>query len=191
VEGKMNEESRVGLLSSERQAQLRCFPSTFSMSWGSLKLYALAFAISFFTVVTSTMLTSYPGVHSALLVSGFSVSVLILLLGRMVHNEAKRDYEKAILEGKWQEGIFVFPTKDVVVRFNRPFVSVDQEFPAGSISLVQGNERNRIIYILWSDAQGHKLTFNVDCSRLNDPPAIIAAEMNRYLNIASQAPSEV
>jgi len=187
----MEIESSQGLLRDDRaNGQVRCFPSKFPVAWQALKLLVSAGTVLFFSIVLSATVASAPGRSSAVMVAGGSLTVFILIVARMVQNEAKRDYEKAVREGRWQEGVFVFQTGDVVVRFNRPLVNVEQEFPAGSVSLVQGHDLNNIVYILWSDALGHKLTFNVDCSRMVDRPSFIAAEMNRLLNLGIAADQE-
>ena len=101
----------------------------------------------------------------------------------MIHKEGKREYQKSVQDGTWQEGIFIFVTGEVVVRFNRPAFHVEQEFPAGSISVVKANENIKILYIFWTDASNHKMTFNVDCSRMIDNPDKIAFEMNKLLHL--------
>jgi hypothetical protein len=178
-----DEDSRSALLAADRQEQVRCFPATFTVDWNVLKLIVLAVVDIFFTIIIASTTSYRPAFSSAALVVGFSLATFTLIIGRMVYNESRRGYEKAVLEGKHQEGIFIFPTRDVVVRFNRPFFKVDQEFPAGSISLVQANEKDKIIYILWTNAANHKLTFNIDGARLVDGPNHVAKEMNRMLGL--------
>jgi len=101
----------------------------------------------------------------------------------------RRGYETAVFEGRIQEGLFVFPTKDVVVRFNSPTARLNMEFPAGSVSLAQGNDQVGILYILYTDEDYAKRTFNVDCSRLTDRPSYVARALNEVLGISRPAPT--
>jgi hypothetical protein len=181
--------NQSSLLAFDRQGQVKCFASTFTINWNTLKLLVFASMIFFFTIILTSSTSNHPGISSAIMVSGSSLTIFVILIAHMVYKEARREYDKSVAEGKWQEGVFVFSTGDVVVRFNRPTLNLDQEFPAGSISSVQGNEQNKIVYILWTDPLGHKMTFNVDCARLVDKPSFIAQEMTRLLALPSTSSS--
>ena len=80
--------------------------------------------------------------------------------------------------GAWLQGVFVFPSGDVVVRFNQLFKQVEREFPSDRITLAKGSDRDGILWILYSDLSGRKHTYNVDGKRLVDPPTLIAAAIN-------------
>jgi hypothetical protein len=141
----MDTDNRAALLTEARHGDVRCFPSRFTVTWGALKLVALAFIVLVFTIILTSTSSHRPSASSAVMVAGSSLTIFILIVANLVHKEARRDYEKAVADGKWQEGVFVFSTKDVVVRFSRPFFNVEQEFPADSISLIQGNDKDRVV----------------------------------------------
>ena len=174
-----------GELQRRTNLDVRCFPSNYPLTWGELKLLVLAGFIGFFTVAVSA-LSGRVSFTWAVLVFGLSLAGLIMFVAQMVRKDGKRQYDKAVSEGRWQEGIFVFVTGDVVVRFNRPGFNVDQEFPPGSISSIECGRENRVLHIFWTDALGTKQTFNIDSARLEEKPAFIAAEISRMLELGGE-----
>jgi len=103
---------------------------------------------------------------------------LLLLLLYVWNQQDLTSYKEKVDSGLWLEGVFVFSTGDVVVRFNEIFRKVEMEFDSGTISEAVARVPDNQLVICYTDLRGIKQEFKVDCSRLVDTPAVIAACIN-------------
>lgn len=158
---------------------VRIFPAKYHLT--TEVILPICVSLATFLVGFTVIVTNNPAGYGVVFLS---MSFLSGVFAWHTNRTYKRAHETAVFEGRIQEGLFVFPTKDVVVRFNSPTSRVNMEFPAGSISLAQGNDHVGILYLLYTDEDYAKRTFNVDCSRLTDRPSYIARSLNEVLEIS-------
>jgi hypothetical protein len=105
-----------------------------------------------------------------------------------VRKESLKVYADQVEDGSWQEGVFVFPTKDVVVRFNRPGYRVDREFAAGAITGVTASDFHGVLTIAFQpegySSQTVQNVMTIKASHLVEPPSHIASEMQSRLGLS-------
>lgn len=167
------------LLGSEERggvfAGVKLFPSSYANTWNEIRLFASAFALFALSV-----LLLFTGAFAwILIVCLFTSALVVFAIGKAVQKEAVLAYESSVKQSTWQEGIFVFPTKDVVVRFHRPGFHCDREFASGAITTVWASETRLEI------SARNELTCTVKATDLAQPTVQVAEEMRQLLGISS------
>lgn len=128
-----------------------------------------------------------------------AVSVAVLLSGVQYfwRRQARAAYELSLARGEWQEGVIVFPSGDVVVRFQHLFSTVDRTIEAAYLSRAEVERRFSLrrpcggaiylnIYYLGIDAKPQVLSIRGD--DLKDDCPTVADNINDAKARAAVAP---
>eukprot|EP00514_Thraustochytrium_sp_LLF1b_P001091 CAMPEP_0184508788 /NCGR_PEP_ID=MMETSP0198_2-20121128/942_1 /TAXON_ID=1112570 /ORGANISM="Thraustochytrium sp., Strain LLF1b" /LENGTH=199 /DNA_ID=CAMNT_0026898585 /DNA_START=80 /DNA_END=679 /DNA_ORIENTATION=- len=157
----------------------KVFPSQYH--WQRRVWVVVAIMCSYTVVMLMTMLLLSAGHRSG---TGTILSLLLLVnaglaaLGYRWHQQDFATYEDKIASGLWLEGVFVFSTGDVVVRFNEPFRNVEMEFDSTMVTSAEPRESENKLEIRYTGLDGSPKLYVVDCEELVDSPSAIASCIN-------------
>jgi hypothetical protein len=105
-------------------------------------------------------------------------ALLLLALAWVWNRQDRREYDSKVNMGLWTEGVFVFSTGDVVVRFTSPFRHVELEFEGHALGRAEGDDAKGVLTILYMDSQGRPKRYSVRGSQLVHRPSEVAACIN-------------
>mmetsp|Transcript_982 Transcript_982/g.2339 ORF Transcript_982/g.2339 Transcript_982/m.2339 type:complete len:202 (+) Transcript_982:568-1173(+) len=158
----------------------KIFPSKFHIQARTWKLLAVAAVynlISLLVVIFASngSSTSSKTATAFLILMVIIDGILVFVVWRW-NTVDFRMYEEMVDRGLWLEGVFVFSTGDVVVRFNDVFRKVEMEFDSGTVS--EAIARDNILIIVYTDLSGRKQEYKVECDRLMHTASEIAQCIN-------------
>jgi len=174
----------------------RVFPSKFHLP---RRVWLLAGGACFFTVLclAVSLLSGFgsgarTGISSGVFALMVAADVVFGGLGYLWAKQARQDYAEKVASGLWLEGVFVFSTGDVVVRFNDLTRDVELEFDSGMLSGAYADDVRNEIRIRYTDLDGRPSEYKVDCSLMVHSPSEIAKSINsREVEVRSRDASVV
>jgi len=160
----------------------RIFPSKYHLQrrvWFAA-LFASGFSVMALIVA---IVSGHDSERRSRVTTSFLVMMTIVdgLIGLLIYRWHIQDYAmylEKVEQGIWLEGVFVFSTGDVVVRFNDLFRKVEMEFDSGTVVEAVGRDSEKLLLICYLDLSGRKLVYKVECDRLVENPSTIAHAIN-------------
>ncbi|GBG25442.1 Hypothetical Protein FCC1311_016602 [Hondaea fermentalgiana] len=160
----------------------KIFPSKFHLQQRTWKLLAGSAVYNIISLLV--VIFAANGSEQSSTVATVFLILLVLFDGALVFVVWRwntldfRMYEEMVDRGLWLEGVFVFSTGDVVVRFNDLFRKVEMEFDSGTVSEAIARESENLLIIVYTDLSGRKQEYKVECDRLTNSASEIAQCIN-------------
>lgn len=180
-EGDMDDGTAYNLMFDGEMLPIgtKVFPSKYHFGKRLWALLIGTILVLFLCALISVSVSSRSGTASKFFLSlGFVQFIIVLGVFLVLYLKEKRRYEEQVENGSWLEGIFVFATGDVVVRFSNVYGNVEMEFDSGTISHALGSDAEKVLEIAYTNFEGIKKTYKVKCSQMVDSPSDIAAYIN-------------